>query len=193
MSIGWGGGAEPGGPANGDLAGTYPGPTVAGLQGRALSAVAPTTDQRLVWDGAAWVPTDALFGEGVTSNYNLVPQTTSNPPGSALSYLTLGTIGSPITLDPAGRYIAIITVVAQVSAANTVFWADVYVNDLPSATGPIAVPFGKADAQDAVTLTSVLDASLLPPTIYLDLRVAKDSGTGSITVKQATVALWRLS
>lgn len=43
--------------ATGDLSGNYPAPTVARLQGRAVSAAAPATGQVLVWNGTAWTPT----------------------------------------------------------------------------------------------------------------------------------------
>jgi hypothetical protein len=46
----------PGGPAGGDLGGSYPTPLVSGLQGRSVSDIAPSSGHVLKWSGSIWSP-----------------------------------------------------------------------------------------------------------------------------------------
>jgi hypothetical protein len=57
---GGGGGGSPSGPASGDLAGTYPGPTVDGIQAVPVSSSTPTSGDSLVYNGTQWTPGAAL-------------------------------------------------------------------------------------------------------------------------------------
>jgi hypothetical protein len=54
-------GGAPTGNAGGDLGGTYPNPTVTGLQGELVWSTTPSTGQALVYDGSGWGPQTLSF------------------------------------------------------------------------------------------------------------------------------------
>ena len=79
VTISTGSTGNPIGPASGDLAGSYPGPTVDGLQGRPVASTAPTTGQAIVWSGTEWAPgtispalADADYGDITVSGAGTV-------------------------------------------------------------------------------------------------------------------------
>lgn len=67
-------GITSGSTAAGDLDGTYPSPTVDGLQNRPVAATAPATGEVLKWNGTAWEP--AIDSNGIYSGSNNVPDGT---------------------------------------------------------------------------------------------------------------------
>ncbi len=89
--------------ATGDLAGTYPGPTVDGIQGFPVSATAPNAGQVLKWNGSAWVPStdDGVAytaGTGINVAGNVISNTGDTNPGDDI------TTASAANGDLAGTY-----------------------------------------------------------------------------------------
>ena len=70
QSVATGGSSTPIGAASGDLGGSYPGPSVAKIQGVPVSNTTPTTGQTLTYNGTAWSASTppTLVGGDLTGN-----------------------------------------------------------------------------------------------------------------------------
>src|SRR5262249_17831094 len=70
--------------AGGDLSGNLSAPTVAKLQGRTMSATAPTSGQVLAWNGSQWAPSNAASG-GVRAGFGRSGTVEAAPGGDSFS------------------------------------------------------------------------------------------------------------
>jgi hypothetical protein len=130
----------PSGTAGGDLASSYPNPTVDGIQGRAVASTAPTSGQVLKWSGSNWVPAADESG---------------GPPSGTAGGDLSGTYPNPTIASNAVTSAKILD--SQVAAADLANNAvtTVKINDLAVSTAKIA--------DGAVTQAKIGTGVSLPP------------------------------
>ncbi len=196
----------PTGTAGGDLAGTYPNPSVDALQGNAVSAAAPAVGNALVWNGLAWTPTsgsgaafsprlgnvavvDAVNGNDATGSVNGTAFLTV--PAALAAIGALGSPGTVWVLPGTYTLAAGITIPDTCSLrgmsvqTTTIRWAA----SVPGGTATLLTMGAQTRVEDVTLLLTSTDATTNLVGVALPGSTSQTSKirTCVLTVNNATV------